>query len=324
MAGTILDRTGLEQPPADGSTPGFIPTAYAQEIIQEAAKTSMALATFRQIPIPTKSNNLPVLDSLPTAQWVTGEPTAADETLGQKDVTSQAWKGVVLTAEEIAATVPVPEAVLEDSTVDIWAQVTPRIAESLGKALDAAAFVGTNAPASWSHVIVDDAATATNTLVAAAPDQADYNSAFALVEADGFVVRQVYAPLAEAANYRSWNAAGIPVYLSDVRSDGVVDKIYGRPIAYDEFSVLPAGTIVVGDPTKAIIGTRTDMQVKFLSEATIDVSAAQDGSAMLNLAQQDSIAMRVRARFAFAVANPVTHANVDEATRYPFATITAA
>ena len=323
MAGELIDRAAITQPPATGDTPGFIPTAYALEIIQEAAKSSLALSTFRQVRIPTKSNNLPVLDVLPTAKWVTGEPTAADETGGQKSVTDQQWKGLVLTAEEIATVVVIPEAVLEDSSINLWAEVTPRIAESIGKAIDLAVFTGTDKPTSWPAAIIPAALAAGNAHVAATPDQADYNSAFALVEADGYPVNRVYSPLTEKANYRGWNAAGIPIYLNDIRSDGMVSSIYGVPISYDDFGAL-GGVPVMGDPSKAIIGTRTDMQVKVLTEATLDVSAAQDGSAMVNLAQQDSVGLRVRARFAFAVANPVTHVQPTAADRYPFATIPAA
>jgi hypothetical protein len=73
----------------------------------------------------------------------------------------------------------------------------------------------------------------------------------------------------------------------------------------------------------AIMGTRVDLQYKFLSEATLDLSSAQDGSAMVSLAQQDAVALRVRGRFGFAVANPVTHLEGTEANRYPFAVINA-
>jgi hypothetical protein len=61
-----------------------------------------------------------------------------------------------------------------------------------------------------------------------------------------------------------------------------------------------------------------------LTEAMIDISAAQDGSAMINLAQQDSVALRVRARFGFAVANPPTKLNPTASTRYPFGVLNAA
>ena len=81
---------------------------------------------------------------------------------------------------------------------------------------------------------------------------------------------------------------------------------------------------MVGDPTKAILGTRTDISFRVLTEASLDVSALQDGSQIVRLAQQDSVALRVRARFGFAVANPVTHLNPVAATRYPFAAINPA
>jgi hypothetical protein len=113
------------------------------------------------------------------------------------------------------------------------------------------------------------------------------------------------------------------VYLTDYRDDSRVDSIFGTRVAYDRMGALGTALAVAGDPSKALLGVRRDLEYKFLDQATIDISAAQDGSAMVNLAQQDSIALRVRARFGFAIANPVTHLNADEGTRYPFATITS-
>lgn len=308
----------------DGSKSGLIPTDYATSIIQEATERSLALSTFRQVRMPTGVQHLPVLDVLPVANWVTGEPNDTDGTGGEKTPTEQNWKGLVLTAEEIAAIVVIPEAVLEDASVDLWAEITPRLGESIGAAVDAAVFAGTNKPSSWPAAIIPAAVTATNVVVAASPNEASYNSAFGLVEADGFMVDQVYAATPQKAVFRGLNASGVPVYLTEVRDDGRVDSVYGVDIAYDRMGSLGANThAVVGDPSKAIMGTRTDIQYKVLEEASIDVSALQNGSAVINLAQQDSVALRVRARFGFAVANPVTRLNTNAATRYPFAAINA-
>lgn len=319
-----MGRGANQYPAPDGSKSGLIPIEYSTAIIDEAIEKSLALSTFSRINMPTGVHHLPVLDALPSAGWINGEPDETTGAGGEKPTTTQGWKGLVLTAEELAAIVVIPEAVLEDASINLWSEVTPRLAESIGKLVDLAVFAGTNKPASWPAAIIPASVAAGNVVVNATPDQAAYNDAFAEVEADGYMVDQVYSATSEKANFRSWNAAGIPVYLTDVRDDGRVDSIYGVPILFDRMGALGTTKAVVGDPSKALIGVRRDIEYKFLDQATIDISVAQDGSQMINLAQQDSIALRVRARFAYAVANPITHLNEDDATRYPFAVINPA
>lgn len=317
----IIDRSELQGPVPTGQS-GLIPIEYSMSIIQQALASSMVLNTFRRITMPTGVQNLPVLDVLPSAQWVSGEVSDATPGAGEKPTTEQKWKGIVLNAEELAAIVVIPEAVLEDAAIDLWAEITPRLAESIGRALDLACFAGTNKPASWPTAIIPAAVAAGN--VAVGTDMDVYNEAFGLVEADGYMPEQVYASLAERSAFRGWTASGVPVYLSDLRSDGRVDEVMGINIAYDRFGALTGVRAVVGDPTMAILGVRTDMQFKVLTEATIDTSAALDGSKLVNLAQQDSRALRVRARFAFQVANPITYQQSVAANRYPFAVVDSA
>ena len=69
---------------------------------------------------------------------------------------------VFVTAEELAVIVPIPEAVLADSEYDLWAEVRPRVSEAFGRAIDAAAFFGTNKPTSWPEGIVPAAIAAGN------------------------------------------------------------------------------------------------------------------------------------------------------------------
>jgi HK97 family phage major capsid protein len=322
----ILGRTDHAYAAPDGSKSGLIPHEYSTEIIQSAREQSLALSTFRNIPMSTSVRHMPVLDALPTAYWVNGEP-GTDGTGGEKATTDQIWKGVVLTAEELAAIVVIPEAMLEDSSIDLWGQITPRLGEAIGKALDLAVFAGTNKPTSWPAAIVPGALAASqqvNTGGAATPaDLADYDAAFTFLEEDGHSAERIYANQAQKGVYRTLNTStGALIYLSDVRDDGRVDSLYSVPITYDRMGVMGATTeAIVGDPSFALLGTRTDIEYKVLTEATIDISAALDGTAMVNLAQQDAVGLRVRARFGYAVANPVTHLQTTEADRYPFATI---
>jgi HK97 family phage major capsid protein len=107
----------------------------------------------------SKVSALPVLSALAQAYFVNGDT-------GLKQTTSMAWSGVVLTAEEIAAVVPVPEAALDDAELDLWAEIQEGLTEAVGITLDAAVFSGTGKPASWAQAIVPAATAANNTNVA--------------------------------------------------------------------------------------------------------------------------------------------------------------
>ena len=103
-----------------------------------------------------------------------------------------AWQGVTLTAEEIAAIVPVPEAVAEDSSIDLWAEIQDGLTEAVGVTLDQAVFSGINKPASWPTTIVPGAVAAGNVATAGTATVeeggivGDIDTALDAVEADGF------------------------------------------------------------------------------------------------------------------------------------------
>jgi hypothetical protein len=76
--------------------------------------------------------------------------------------------------------------------------------------------------------------------------------------------------------------------------------------------------LIAGDWSQGIIGIRQDLTWKMLTEASIFDG---DGNLVWNLPQQDMVAMRVVARYAFQVPNPLTRMNLVEANRYPFAVL---
>ena len=125
------------------------------------------------------------------AYWVAGDT-------GLKQTTEMAWAGVTLVAEELAAIVPVPEAVIDDAEFDLWAEVREGLAEAVGIALDQAVFSGTDKPASWPAAIVP-AAIAAGKRRAGRGDCAeggivgDIDTALDAVEEDGFDLNGIAA-----------------------------------------------------------------------------------------------------------------------------------
>ena len=69
----------------------------------------------------------------------------------------------------------------------------------------------------------------------------------------------------------------------------------------------------------AVVGVRQDLTYKLLDQAVI---TDDTGAIIYNLPQQDMLALRVVARFAFAVATPVSRNAADAG--YPFAVLNSA
>jgi HK97 family phage major capsid protein len=291
----------------------FIPEEVAAEVLQAAIQQSAALTLFPNLTMSTKTRRMPVLAAMPIAYFVNGDT-------GLKQTTEMAWSGKYMEAEEIAAIVPVPEAVIDDADFDLWGQVQPRLAEAVARTLDAAIFQGINKPATWPQAIIPAAVAAgnvaergTNT-AAEGGVAADVSDLFSTVEGDGFVVDGLVANGVYKGYLRNARDAN-GVLLSEVAGG----TIYGVPIKYAMQGQWPApatAEAIAGDFTQGIIGIRQDLTYKVLDQAVI---TDDTGAVIFNLPQQDMVALRVVARYAWQVANPMTWDNTNDATRYPFA-----
>lgn len=296
----------------------LIPVEVAKQIIQLVPEQSAALSLFKTVTMSSKKQRQPVLSTLPTAYFVDGDT-------GLKQTTELAWGSKYLEAEPIACIVPIPEDVLHDSEYDLWGQSMPHIVEAIGRALDAAIFFGTNKPSTWPTAIVTAAVSAGNVLARGTYDTEeggiaeDINQLMAKVEADGFDVNGFVTSRAFRKYLRGARATD-GQRLLDI--NGNVDNVEGLPVRYAMRGQWPSGNsaaeLIAGDFAKGIVGVREDISFKLLTEAVITDS---EGAVVYNLPQQDMVALRVVARYAFQVANPLTHEQATEGNRYPFAVL---
>lgn len=294
----------------------LIPEEAANEIMQGVPAFSAALAMFRRATMARGQQRIPVLSALPTAYWVNGDT-------GLKQTGEVNWTNKYLDAEELAVLVPIPESVLDDAAFDVWGEIRPRLQEAIGAALDAAVFFGTNKPSSWPDDIVAGCVAASNVYNSGSVgglDLADeVNIVMGQVEADGFAVNGfVGAPALKAALRGLRSTTTGDLLFQPSMQAGTPATLFGEAIRYvDNGSWDPAkARLITGDFRQGIIGVRKDLTYKVLDQAVI-----QDGTGAIvyNLAQQDMVALRVVARFAWQVPNPVNR--VNPTTAYPFSTL---
>jgi len=302
----------------------LVPEPIAAEIIAEAPKSSAALTLCRRTTLSSKTERLPVLDVMPYAYWVGGDT-------GLKQTSNAAWKGVVMIVEELAVIIPIAQAYLDDAAVPLWSQIQPLMTQAAGQLIDQAVLFGVNKPSTWGQAIVPGAVAAGNTVADGAgadfgQDVASLGEAMALTgyTVNGFAGRP-------GLNWRLAglrSAQGIPIYTSVMdadmsSSDALHGGLYGFPVAMVDNGAWDPdeAQLVAGDWTKAIIGIRQDISFKLFTEGVV---SDDSGAVVLNLMQQDSVAMRMVMRLAYAVANPVTAIARDKSItqRFPFGVIT--
>ena len=302
----------------------LIPEDVVEDVWGRVTEQSAALSRFRRVPVAREQTRVPVLSALPTAYWVTG--AVADT--GLKQTTEMAWTNKFINVEEIACIVPIPDAVLDDLTYNIWGEVRPYLEEAVGRTLDAAVFFGTNAPASFPQNINAAAAAAGNNYTEAATAAAggfadDIDATLALVEADGFDADGIVAArTARSRLRRTRDTTG--QRAADIGPDGA--SYLDMPITYPMRGLFPSGggagtnvRLFVGDWTQYALGVRRDMSYKLLDQAIIQNAAPTSHTDLIrfNLAQQDMVALRLTFRAGWQVSNVINYDQPVGANRYP-------
>lgn len=304
----IIDRTGAES---------LIPETRAREIIQGTIARSAVLSQGRKLPnLSSKTHKMPVLDMLPIAYFVNGDT-------GNKKTTNMKWDKKIITAEEIAVIVPIPEAVLDDSEYDIWAEVRPRVEEAFGKVIDGAVLFGVNAPDSWRDDIVTTATNATSVVTFESSDSLydkimGEDGVIAKVEESGFFVTGHMADISMRAKLRGLkDSTGNPIFKSDMQEstryslDGSA-MTFPNNGSFDKSKAL----MISGDFSQLVYAIRQDITFKLFTEGVVQNT---DGTIAYNLMQQDMVALRAVMRLGWEIPNPINSLKTDKAKRCPFA-----
>jgi hypothetical protein len=324
---SLVDRTA--------ATP-LIGEEVIDAFLTEVAGTNPLMQMARRLPNMTKAQDrLPVWQALPTAYFVSGDT-------GLKQTSDVSWDNKYISAEELAVIVPIPQAVLDDSDYDIWAQVKPELLRAFSKAITQAVLYGTNIPASWTTNLgaagIVAGATAASHVVSAA-DYTDLYEAilgenvnetsgvgtpglFMLTEADGFAVTGNMAHISMKGKLRNVRDTSLQPIFKPNMQNSTQYSLDGTPINFpDDGSIDAAQSLLIsGMWSQLAFSMRQDITWSVAEQAVIQDAT---GAIVYNLFQQDMVALRGVMRLGFALPNPINRMNETEATRYPFAVLTA-
>lgn len=315
----------IQRDMTDNPDPRELPQVVSRAVIEGAVEKSAALSLCKRVPMPARQYRMPALSLLPEARWLNGASQQAKD-VAAKTTTNMQWKNVQMFAEELAVTIPIPDAYIDDVGVDLFTEIQPRLSEAFAEALDAAVFFGVDSP--WVN---PDADSIYKRLVAAgnvqqlgtADDIAGDVAVLGLKLAE-----QGYA-LTNFASEVGFNwklaaertTAGVSPYGPVSAVDTLPGSLFGRPQmevrdgAWDSTKA----NLICGDFSRyAMIGVRQDITFKMFDQGVITDNT---GAVQYNSITNDLKILRVVARFAFASVAPISRLNPTYGDGYPFAAL---
>lgn len=287
---------------------GIIPVEVTDEILQGVIKNSAVLGNFRRLPNMTSaSQSMSVLDALPVAYWQNSDTAI-------KNTTELKWKNKFIYAEEIAVIVPISEASLADSKVDVWGEVKPRLIEAFHKKIDDAIITGRDKPVHFRDSLV--ATLLKNNFAVDFVSNDLYktiSNAMGKVELSGYMPNKLLGSVKIKQAFREMlDANKLPINGTEVNA---LPKSYVDNGSWDDTK----GLAIVGDFNEAVYSIRQEIEFKLFTEGVVQDPST--GKIIYNLMQQDMIALRATMRLGWELPNPINALQPDESLRFPFALI---
>lgn len=259
---------------------GAVPVEIAEEVVKNIVTDSVAFRVCNHTSMISDKKTMPMLKDTGRAYWV-GE--------GEKIGTSiHDWEYPELEAKKLAVIVPFTKEKLDDTVISVMEEIKQGIADAFTRAIDSAIFFGTESP--FTNNIVSVGANAvinkTNKL------DIDISDAMSKVEKTDLSVSAIIAPNTIKGELRK---------LRDTNNNALVvpGEVTGQQI-YNTNIYIPTSKVwdskkanlIIGDFTKAIIGTRQDIEYTVLDQATVGD---------INLAEEDMIAIKATMRLGFEI-----------------------
>ena len=287
-SGIPTNRTNIE-----------LPNDVSSEILQQTQGASVVMQLVRQIALPGRGTQIPVVTGDPQADWV-------DET-GVKPVSNPGLSKKIMQAHKLAVIVPFSDEFRRDAAA-LYDALIQRLPGALAKKFDNTVFFSAGTTLAnfddLSDVTVQalDAAgkTAYDGIVAA---ETDINSQGGVV--NGYVL----SPQGRGVLLAAQDSDKRPLFLNSP-ADGAVNTILGAPVRLTD-AAYQAGTqqegstaynpdIVgfTGDWTHALWGMVEGIKLDFAEQATLAMKQGSD-TVQVNLWQRNMFAVKAEVEVGF-------------------------
>lgn len=279
----------------------LVPESVTPALLAGVTTESAVLKLGRVINMPSGISSVPVLSAVPVAGFV-------DAYGGRKPIGNVEWTAERIVAHDLAITLAIPDAFIEDSSFPVWSEIRPLMASAIAYALDNALLWGVGAPAGFPAGGVF-AAAGTPVATGAGEDFADaVSAAMGQVEAAGLIPDGHAVGPRTGGMLRGLRDASGGFLFTPGLTEGAPNTLYGLPIAQTPAWDSSKADLITGDWDYLVIGIRTDIAYAFSSEGVL---VDQTGAVVVNAFQDDSTIMRVHMRVGAAIGSPVTPASPD-------------
>jgi HK97 family phage major capsid protein len=266
---------------------GAVPTEIAAEVIKNVIDQASILKVCKRENMTSDKKTLPRLIDSGSASWV-GEGEKIETTLPKFEYPQ-------LKACKLAIIVPVTKEKINDTIINVMGEVKQAMADAFATAIDEAMIFGVNSP--FDTNLITEIGTQKITATATSTLDSDLSEAMGLVEDNKYNCSNILMGTSQKKTLRA--------LANDNKYKGAItlQSAYDTPIEFVRNWDDTKSLAITGDFTKAVVGTRENMDYEILKEATIE-SGTGENKETINLAQRDMIAIKATIRLGFLVADP--------------------
>ena len=284
MSGISTNRTNIT-----------LPAEVSQEILQKTQSASAIMQMARQIALPGRGVQIPVITSDPTASWV-------DET-DAKPVSNPGLSTKLMQAYKLAVIVPFSDEFRRDAAA-LYDALIARLPLALAQKFDNTVIGGANAPGAnfdsfanctTQSIVAASNYTAYDGLIAAYGDIADHGGSL-----NGFAL----SPSGVGLLLGAVDGVGRPIFVNGI--EGSVNRVLGAPVVEGRGLYVageagvgtapgtPAIVGIAGDWSQAMYGTVDGVQIRFADQTGLTINSNQ-----VNLWEHNMFAVRAEIEIGF-------------------------